>query len=109
MTVTHNKLVRDRIPEIIAATGRRPVVRELDAAAVRDALRAKLAEEAEELRLAPDDDVPGELADLLEVVRALATEYGVSWDQVCAAADEKRVERGGFDQRLFLVEVAGPE
>jgi predicted house-cleaning noncanonical NTP pyrophosphatase (MazG superfamily) len=106
VTVTHNKLVRDRIPEIIAATGRRPVVRELDGAAVREALGAKLTEEAEELRLATAEDVPGELADLLEVVRALAAEYDVAWEQVCAAAERKRVERGGFDKRLFLVEVA---
>jgi predicted house-cleaning noncanonical NTP pyrophosphatase (MazG superfamily) len=107
VTVTYNKLVRDRIPEIIAATGRRPVVRELDADAARDALRAKLVEEAEELRVATADDVAGELADLLEVVRALASEYGVSWDQVSASADQKRGERGGFEQRLFLVEVTG--
>jgi hypothetical protein len=40
------------------------------------------------------------------VVRALAAESDVAWDQVCAAADQKRVERGGFDKRLFLIEVA---
>lgn len=109
MTVQHHKLVRDRIPEIIAASGRVPVVRRLDPVEARSALLAKLAEEAEELRGAEAPDVPGELADLLEVVRALAMEYDVPWEQLVAVADEKAEQRGPFQQRLFLVEVSDAE
>jgi len=46
-----------------------------------------------------------ELADLLEVVRALAAEHGVDWDEVLTAADDKKQDRGGFAGRLFLTGV----
>jgi predicted house-cleaning noncanonical NTP pyrophosphatase (MazG superfamily) len=50
MRVAHHKLVRDQIPQIIAADGGRPVTRVLDQASYRAALRAKLLEEAREAR-----------------------------------------------------------
>jgi predicted house-cleaning noncanonical NTP pyrophosphatase (MazG superfamily) len=101
----HRKLVRDRIPEIIRAEGRRPVVEVLPPEERRAALLAKLVEEAAEADEAATEDLAEELADVLEVVRALAAELGLSLDDVTAAADRKRVERGGFDDGLFLVEV----
>jgi hypothetical protein len=42
------------------------------------------------------------LADVLEVLRALAAALGMSWEDVEAEAARKRDERGGFDQRIFL-------
>ncbi|MGD0246388.1 MAG: nucleoside triphosphate pyrophosphohydrolase [Streptosporangiaceae bacterium] len=51
MRVAHHKLVRDQIPEIIAAAGRQPVTRVLDQAGYQAALRAKLIEEAREADL----------------------------------------------------------
>ena len=48
MRVDYNKLVRDRIPEIIGSRGDHAVIRVLDEAAYRDALLAKLVEEAQE-------------------------------------------------------------
>ena len=97
------KLVRDRIPEIIAAAGRQPVVRRLGRAELRPALLAKLAEESAELAAAEGDDVVGELADVLEVVRALAAEAGVDWATVEEAASAKATERGAFRQGWLLV------
>jgi predicted house-cleaning noncanonical NTP pyrophosphatase (MazG superfamily) len=102
MRVAHHKLVRDQIPEIIAAAGCQPVTRVLDQAGYRAALRAKLLEEAREAQEAPDGRLASELADVLEVLRALAAAYGMSWDEVVSEADRKRAERGGFDDRIFL-------
>jgi predicted house-cleaning noncanonical NTP pyrophosphatase (MazG superfamily) len=97
------KLVRDKIPEIIARSGRTPHVVTLDKDRYRAALHDKLLEEAGELRLAQTpQDVIDEAADVLEVLAALAESFGVSPDTITAAAQAKRAERGGFDMRLWL-------
>jgi len=105
MRVVHAKLVRDRIPDIIAAQGGRPVTRVLQAGEYREALIAKLGEEAKEAAAAGPAELPGELADVLEVLRALAGELGMTWDDLCGLADGKRSQRGGFGGRLFLAYV----
>jgi predicted house-cleaning noncanonical NTP pyrophosphatase (MazG superfamily) len=100
--MTDSKLVRDKIPDLIRAEGGIPVVEVLLAAQRRPALLAKLLEEAGEAAAATDGELPEELADVLEVVRALACELGLSLGQVVELADEKRSRRGGFDQGLWL-------
>lgn len=102
MRVTHNKLVRDRIPEIITANGEHPVTHVLDDAGYRAALLAKLVEEAGEASQAAAHDLPEELADVLEVVQALAAAAGLSWAQLRTLADGKRASRGGFRERVYL-------
>jgi predicted house-cleaning noncanonical NTP pyrophosphatase (MazG superfamily) len=102
MSVPYRKLVRDRIPEIIQSEGRHPVTRVLDEASYRKALLAKLAEEAHEASQAAAADLPGELADVLEVLRALIATAGMSWTQLLALADDKRSSHGGFEERIFL-------
>ena len=102
MRLDYHKLVRDGIPRIIEAEGGQPVVRVLDQTGYLAALRAKLMEEAEEARAASDGQLRGELADVLEVLQALAIAHGMSWEDVVAEATRKRDERGGFDQRIFL-------
>ena len=97
------KLVRDRIPDVIRADGRTPVVEVLPTSQRRPALLAKLLEEASEAAAASDDELPEELADVLEVVRALAADLGRSLGQVVQLADGKRERRGGFDKGLLLV------
>ena len=98
----HGKLVRDRIPEIIRLTGRTPEVRALDGDELLEALLCKLEEETHELRIAPQDGRTEELADILEVVLALAGTFGIEPDALEKAADTKRAERGGFDGGLWL-------
>ena len=105
MPVVYRKLVRDRIPEIIQAEGRHPVTRVLDDAGYRQALLAKLIEEAQEASHATAGDLPGELADVLEVLRALTMTAGISWPQLLALAKDKRTRRGGFGARIFLESV----
>ncbi len=96
------KLVRDRIPEIIRESGRQPVVRRLAPHELRPALLAKLAEESTELAAATGDEVVGELADVLEVLRALAAVAGMSWSAVEAEARAKAEDRGAFREGWFL-------
>jgi predicted house-cleaning noncanonical NTP pyrophosphatase (MazG superfamily) len=105
MPVLYRKLVRDRIPEIIKAEGHRPVTRVLDDDGYRQALLAKLIEEAQEASHASIDDLPGELADVLEVLRALTVTAGMSWPQLLALAEDKRSRNGGFRRRIFLESV----
>jgi len=102
MRVTYHKLVRDQIPAIIAADGHQAVTRVLDQAGYEAALRAKLLEEAHEAQAAPDGQLASELADVLEVLQALAAAHGMDWEEVVSEASRKRGERGGFDQRIFL-------
>ena len=102
MRVTHHKLVRDRIPAIIAADGGQPVTRVLDHVGYEAALRAKLLEEAHEAQGAPDGQLASELADVLVVLQALAAAHDMGWEDVVSEARRKRAERGGFDQRIFL-------
>lgn len=99
------KLVRDRIPEIIQAEGRHPVTRVLDEAGYQEALLDKLIEEATEAASASTASLPGELADVLEVLRALTAAAGMSWEQLLTLADDKRNHRGGFTGRVFLESV----
>lgn len=102
MRVVYNKLVRDLIPDIIAAGGSQPSTRVLDHADYQVALRSKLVEEAKEAEAAPDEQLASELADVLEVLRALAQARGMKWDDIELQAARKRAERGGFDRRIFL-------
>ena len=108
MRLVYNKLVRDRIPEIIHADGHLPVTHVLDADQYRTALLEKLVEEDQEARQAPAAALPAELADVLEVLQALAVATGMTWNELVAVAAAQRDERGGFDHRLFAEYVDQP-
>ena len=96
------KLVRDRIPELIERDGRTPRTRVLEDDAYLRALLDKLVEEANELRNATPGQRIEEMADVVEVLRALRHRLGLGEYEVHAAADAKRVERGGFAGRIWL-------
>ena len=96
------KLVRDLIPDLIERSGRKPQVRLLAEAEYIEALHQKLLEEAEELRTADDGSRLEEAADVYEVLLAIARTLNVDMSAIAAAADAKRVERGGFERRLWL-------
>ncbi|RAY11284.1 phosphoribosyl-ATP pyrophosphohydrolase [Actinomadura craniellae] len=102
MRVEHRKLIRDLIPQIIEAGGHRPVTRVLGEDDYHGALLAKLVEEAAEVRDATAGGLPGELADVVEVITALLPALGLTWDDLFALADRKRTERGGFTERIYL-------
>ena len=91
------KLVRDRIPEIIRANGEVPATRVADGAEYQRLLVAKLSEEVLEF-IASED--PAELADIMEVVVALADGLGIGQSGLEKLRAEKAAERGGFSQRI---------
>ncbi len=98
----HNKLVRDKIPEIIDASGKTCITEVLSQDAYIQALDAKLNEELAEYQQSKSLE---ELADLLEVMGAVVKARGYTWDELTRIRKEKRAQRGAFDQRIYLKEV----
>ena len=97
----YNKLIRDKVPGIIAAAGKRYEIRKLDRTEYLARLKEKLQEEVDEYLKSEELE---ELADILEVVRALVKEHGVDADELEEIRVQKAVERGGFEARILLVE-----
>ena len=100
--VKYNKLVRDRIPEIIETSGRKCVCSMLIDHDYLVKLDEKLNEELAEYQESKSLE---ELADLLEVIRAVAAARGSSYDEVEALRRKKAAERGGFEKKVFLSEI----
>ena len=100
--MTYPKLVRDRIPTLIAASGRQCRTTVLPEAAFRAALLAKLVEEAQEVQAATPEELLPELADVLEVVGALLSLHRCTLAQAQAVQAERRQARGSFESRLQL-------
>ena len=101
MTKVYNKLVRDRIPEIIASTGDEYKIRTLSDSEYIEMLDAKLDEELKEYH---EDKNIEELADILEVLYAVAKARGYSKEELEETRLKKREKRGGFDEKIFLIE-----
>ena len=96
------KLIRDRLPSIMRAQGLKVFDRRLNDAEFVAALKDKLLEEAHEVGAAADKtDLIDELADVMEVIAALAEASGVPLQAVEERRQAKRDERGGFDERVF--------
>lgn len=106
MKKEYHKLIRDRIPEIIAANGQSAEIRILSDAEYTAALEKKLTEEVAEYL---ESKEPMELADILEVVQALAQRQGVSFDRLLEMKDEKQGKNGAFLKKLFLESVETTE
>lgn len=99
----YNKLVRDRIPEIIERDGKRLSTRILDEDEYVSYLNEKLKEElAEYLKCEETKDQIEELADMLEVILALAEVKGVSQDELDSLRRQKAETRGAFRHRILL-------
>lgn len=98
----YNKLVRDRIPEIIESDGRKANTRILNEDEYIAALETKLHEEVAEYL---EDNNIDEMADILEVLRALCVSRGYTLEELEEHRREKASERGGFKERIFLESV----
>ena len=103
-TKIYNKLVRDRIPEIIEADGKTCTTEALTDERYLEMLDAKLTEELAEYQESKSLE---ELADLLEVMRAAVKARGWTWEQLEQVRREKAAKRGGFEQKILLKEVIG--
>lgn len=100
--IKHNKLVRDHIPEIIKADGKTCVTEILPDERYQEMLDAKLTEELSEYQ---ESKPLEELADLLEVMRAVVKARGWTWEQLEQVRADKAAKRGGFEKRILLKEV----
>jgi len=100
----YNKLVRDRIPEIIRAKGGACKTRILSDEEYKDALDKKLGEELAEYL---DSHDPEELADLLEVIYARAALQELCPADLEQIRAQKANKRGGFGDKILLIESKG--
>lgn len=99
----YGKLIRDRIPQIITQSGRQCEVAVMSDAEFETALREKLVEEAVEAKSAHQEHLLTELADVEEVIESLMREHGITHEMLLGERKRRRLDRGGFDQRLKLV------
>ena len=98
----YNKLVRDKVLEIIRTNGQKSTHKILTADEYAVELTKKLVEEVEEYKKDKNTD---ELADIMEVVYALANLHGCTVEELEKIRAEKAEKRGGFEKKIFLVEV----
>lgn len=106
MERVYNKLVRDNIPEIIRSNGGEPFYHVLSDEEYWEALLEKDTEELIEVKEAKTiDERKKELADKLELIRAMAIYNGFTLEDIIMEADKKKAKNGGFVKRLFLEKV----
>jgi len=102
----YNKLVRDNIPDIIKGNNGEPFCRVLNDQEYWEYLIKKDQEELEEVIEAGSlEERKKELADKLELLRAMAEFNGFSFEEIIEEADRKRNKNGGFQKRLLLEKV----
>ncbi len=97
-----NKLVRDNIPFICEKNGQIPKTKVLNDKQYTSALSKKLKEEVREYLMSNDIE---ELADILEVVEAIAENKGASIEEVMEIKQNKQNKNGAFKNRVFLISV----
>ena len=100
---TYNKLVRDLIPDIIEKSGKTYRIRVLSEDEYLEMLDRKLDEELREYH---EDESIEELADIYELIRAAAIARGYTLEELEAVRVAKAEKRGGFDKRIFLIDVS---
>ena len=101
----YKKLVRDRIPEIILSKGETPITRILSDAEYTEELEKKLHEEYLEVLDAEGENRIEELADMLEVMEALASVENKTLDDVLSVKAKKQEKRGAFKDKIYLEDV----
>jgi predicted house-cleaning noncanonical NTP pyrophosphatase (MazG superfamily) len=100
--IVYNKLIRDRIPEIIEKSGKTAIVQTLENKQYHAKLNEKLSEELQEYQESKSIE---ELADIVEVIYAIVKTQGNSIEEFERIRIEKGGNRGYFEKKLLLVEV----
>jgi predicted house-cleaning noncanonical NTP pyrophosphatase (MazG superfamily) len=98
----YNKLVRDKIPEIIKADGNEYEIRTLNNEEYLSELNKKLGEELKEYYESGEVE---ELADIAEIIYAIAKHKGVDQQEFDSIRKKKAEKRGGFEEKIFLISV----
>ena len=103
MKYTYNKLVRDKIPENInSMEGRKATWRIMDDDEYIKELNKKLLEEAHEFI---EENAVEELADIMEVIQSIMRVKNISYEELKKVQLLKRERKGGFDDRVYLIDV----
>ena len=103
MKYTYNKLVRDKIPENInSMEGRKATWRIMDDEEYIKELNKKLLEEAHEFI---EENAVEELADVMEVIQSIMRIKNISYEELKNVQQMKREKKGGFSNKIYLVEV----
>lgn len=102
MKTNYNKLVRDGIPDIIRESGRKCTTRVLNDEEYKKELMNKLYEEIEEFNETKKEE---ELADILEVLNAIADMMDYEMMHLDYLRMKKKEKRGGFEKRIMLLDV----
>lgn len=102
----YNKLVRDFIPQVIEKAGSEFSTRILSEEEYIIEVKKKLSEELKEYNEAQtNEDAVEEIADILELLHAAVKIHGSSFEQLEEVRKSKADKRGGFEKRIFLIEV----
>ena len=99
MKIPYNKLVRDRIPEILDAEGKEYSITKCNEDDILDYAKKKLLEEAMEF---VENPCAEEAADIIEILKFMCSRIGVYEIQVEAAAISKYARKGGFQENYIL-------
>ncbi|PFL61637.1 phosphoribosyl-ATP pyrophosphohydrolase [Bacillus cereus] len=103
---TYNKLIRNKIPQIIKSNGKTPTTRILNEDEyIKEICRKTQEELTEYIEAKTTSDKLEELSDLLELINALAEYEGATLEEINNIRKKKAKERGGFSDRVFLIEV----
>ncbi|MBX4197253.1 nucleoside triphosphate pyrophosphohydrolase [Candidatus Saccharibacteria bacterium] len=98
----YNKLVRDKIPQIIEADGKKANIRLLDSREYLKELVKKLQEEAKEFQANPSIE---ELADIKEITIAIREAFGIHAGELEDMRRQKAAANGRFKNKIFLKSV----
>ena len=99
--IKYNKAIRDKIPEIIAESGKKYNLKQLDDESFLAEIEKKLIEEVNEYTESKNVE---ELADLLEVIYRISELRGINSDELDEIRKDKAGKRGKFDSNLFLID-----
>lgn len=102
MKYHYNKLVRDKIVENINNKGAKVEYKVLNEEEYKNELDKKLSEEINEVIEAHSAE---EIGDLLEVVLAVMKEYNISEQDIKTQMEQKRKDKGAFDNKIYLISV----
>ena len=102
-TKKYNKVIRDKIPEIIKESGKKYNLKQLDDTSFLIELEKKMVEELGEYQESKNVE---ELADILEVIYRIAQLKGISKEELEKIRIKKLQDRGGFDKNLFLIDTS---
>ncbi|MGV8150012.1 MAG: phosphoribosyl-ATP pyrophosphohydrolase [Alkaliphilus sp.] len=100
--IIYDKLVRDKIPEIIENSGKKHEVDYLNKEQHFEYLNRKLIEELNEYQ---ENNSLEELADILEVIHGILSVNNQTFEELENIRQEKLKKRGGFKKGIKLIKV----